>query len=402
MKFKYKAITISGNEQSGVLEASSKEKAIEILQRHHLVVISIYSIRETSLFTGIQNFVFRNVGDKKIVLFSKELSVLLSSGVSLIEALQIQQEQETHPVFKEQLLTLVNMVDDGEAFSVALARFPNTFSDFYVNIVRSGEASGRMQESLMHLADYVEKRFLLISKVRNAMLYPVTIMVFFVIIGIVMMAFVVPQLTAIFKENAHELPLPTKVLITVSSFMNENFIIFAVALVVGVLLLLRYIKTEKGKEQFDTLQLSLPGVKDLFRKLYTARFADNLAILIASGVPIVESLEISAKVAGNTVYRNVIYNSADEVRIGGSIAYTFEHSEYVPKMLSKMLRIGEKTGKVDSVLADVANFYTKEVDIAVDGLNSIIEPVLLFIVGIGVAGIVMAIMLPIFQMSEFI
>ncbi|MDD3190430.1 MAG: type II secretion system F family protein [Candidatus Pacebacteria bacterium] len=401
MKFKYRAITISGNEQVGKIEASGQEKAVELLQKHRLVIVSIDPIKEWFSFAKISSVV-RRVSSKKIVMFSKELSILLSSGVSLVEALRIQYEQEESAFFKEQIFAIASMVDDGDSFSNALSHFPKTFSDFYINIVRSGEISGKMQEALLHLADYVEKNYMLASKVKNALLYPAVILIGFAGMGAAMMIFVVPQLTAIFKENEVELPLATKVLVAVSDFMSNNLVLLLVGIVAFVYIFKAYAKTKSGKEKIDTLMLTLPPFSSLLKKFYVARFSENLSILVGSGVPIIDALQISGDVAGNGVYKKVIYSSADEVRIGGSVAYAFERSDFVPTMVSKMLKIGEKTGKLDSVLRDVADFYTKEVDIAVDGLTAIIEPILIFVLGAGVAVIALAIMLPIYQMSEII
>ncbi len=401
MKFKYKAITISGNEQLGKIEASTKDKAIELLQKHRLVIVSIEPIKEmfsfSRFFSGI-----RKVNNKKIVMFSKELSILLSSGVSLVEALRIQYEQEESAYFKEQIFAITSMVDDGDTFSSALAHFPNTFSDFFINIVKSGEVSGKMQESLLHLADYVEGNYMLTAKVKNAMLYPAVIMLGFCAVGIAMMVFVVPQLVGIFRESNVELPLPTRILIAVSDFLTNNFLLFVLIVVVGGYLFKVYSKTARGKEKIDTLILVMPPFKELFRKFYLARFTDNLAMLIGSGVPIINALQISGDVAGNEVYKKIIYSSVDEVKIGGSIAYAFERSDYVSPMVSKMLKIGERTGKLEVVLKDVADFYSKEVDIAVDGLTSIIEPILILVLGAGVAVLVAAILMPIYQMSDVI
>lgn len=401
MKFKYKGVTISGNEQVGKIDAGSKDKAIELLQKHKLVVISIEPAAEMFSFAKFLP-AFRRVSSKKIVMFSKELAILLSSGVSLVEALRIQYEQEESLVFREQIFAISSMVDDGDQFSTALSHFPDSFSDFFINIIKSGEVSGKMQESLLHLAEYVEKNYMLGSKVKNAMLYPAVIMIGFITIGIGMMVFVVPQLVSIFKENNVQLPLPTRILIAVSDFMSGHFIWFVIIIVAGIFFFRVYAKTKEGKEKIDTLLLILPPFNGLFRKFYLARFADNLSMLIASGVPIINALQIAGSVAGNEVYKKVIYSSMDEVKIGGSIAYAFERSEYVAPMVSKMLRIGERTGKLDMVLKDVADFYTKEVDIAVDGLTAIIEPILIFVLGIGVAVLVAAILLPIYQMSDVI
>lgn len=402
MKFKYRAITKIGEEQAGAIEADSKEKAVEILQKYDFTLVSVDKVSELFSLAGITGKFHRGVSSKKLVMFSKELSILISSGVSLVEALHIQYEQEESKRFKEQIAAMADMVEDGYSLSSTLSKFPDTFSDFYINIVKSGEVSGKMQESLLHLADYVEKRYLLSAKVKNAMLYPAVIMVGFLGVGVAMMVLVVPQLVGIFQENAMELPLPTKILIAVSNFLVHNFALFVLLVIFSLVVVRRYLKTRSGKAKLDVLFLTVPPFNDLFKKYYLARFADNLSMLIGSGVNIVKALEISASVAGNDVYRKIILESVEDVKVGGSIAYAFEKNKYVSPMISKMLNIGERTGKIDQVLKDVADFYTKEVDIAVDGVTAIIEPILILVLGCGVGILVAAIIMPIYQMTEAI
>jgi len=399
MKFKYKATTIDGREQEGKIEAGSIERAIELLQKHKLIVVSIKPIRELASLSKMFSFLNR-VSKKKVVMFSKELSVLLTANIPLIEALRIQYEQEDNPYFREQIFKISKMVDDGAPFSVALSRFPNIFSDFYVNIVKSGEASGKLQESLYHLSSYIEKQYILASKVKNALMYPAVIMGGFGLVGLGMMAFVVPQLISVFEGSGQELPLPTRILITSSNFIQGNFILILVSLVVFGYIIKKYAGTIEGKEKIDRLILKLPQFKTIFQKFYLARFAENLSMLIGSGIPIINALKISGDVVGNEVYKKVVYNSVDEVKIGGSIAYAFERSDDVPPLIAKMIRVGEKTGRVDIVLKDVGEFYTKEVDIAVDGLMSLIEPIMIFVLGGGVGLLVAAILMPIYQMTE--
>ncbi|MCK5122642.1 MAG: type II secretion system F family protein [Candidatus Pacebacteria bacterium] len=399
MKFKYKVVTISGTEQVGKINAASRDEAIELLQKHKLVIINIKQDKEWVSFNKLFSFLHR-VSSQKIVMFSKELSVLLMAGIPLVEALRIQHDQEENAYFKEQLFTIANMIDDGSSFSSALSCFPNIFSGFYINIIRSGEASGTMQKSLTHLADYIEKQYLLNSKVKNALMYPGVIITGFALVGAVMMAFVVPQLTSIFRENDQELPLPTQILIIVSDFMKDNFILLIIGTIVLAYGLKKYIGTQKGKENFDKLIFKIPKFKSIFRKFYVARFAENLSMLIKSGVPIISALKISGDVVGNEVYKKVIYSSIDEVKIGGSVAYAFERSDQLPPLVPRMIRIGEKTGKLDAVLEDIAGFYTKEVNIAVDGLMALIEPILIFVLGAGVGILVAAILMPIYQMTE--
>ena len=401
MKFTYKAISISGVEQLGKIEAGSMERAVELLQKHRLVVISIKEVRELISFKKL-SAVFHRVSHKKIVIFLKELSILLMAGVPLVESLRIQYGQEESIYFKERIFMISNMVEDGMSFSAALSKFPNMFSDFFVNIVKSGEESGKMQESLLHLSNYIEKQYLLSSKVKNALMYPAIVLSGFAVVGVAMMTLVVPQLVSIFEGSGQELPLPTKILIFVSDFMQHNLILIFIG--GGILLYLAktYIGTVKGKEKIDMLLLKIPQFSSIFKKYYVARFAENLSLLISSGIPIITALQISGDVVGNSVYKKVIYSSIDEVKIGGSIAYSFERSDQLPPLVSKMIRVGERTGKLDIVLKDIADFYTKEVDIAVDGLTAIIEPIMIFVLGGLVAILVASILMPIYQMTTLI
>jgi type IV pilus assembly protein PilC len=401
MKFKYKATTISGEKQEGSIEAGSEKRAIELLQKHKLVIVSIKPVNDLFSLSRISSFLHR-VSSKKIVMFSKELSILLVSGVSLVEALRIQYEQEENAYFREKIFMIANMVGGGTPLSVALSRFPKIFSDFYVNIVKSGEASGKLQESFLHLAGYIEKQYLLTSKVKNALMYPAVILGGFVVVGMGMMTFVVPQMLEIFKENKQELPLPTKVLVVVSNFMQDNFVLIVATIIIVAYILKSYISTSEGKEKLDELILKIPVFNSIFQKFYLARFTENLSMLISSGIPIVNALKISGDVVGNEVYRKVIHSSVEEVKIGGSIAYAFERSDQVPPLVSKMIGVGERTGKLEVVLEDISRFYAKEVDIAVDGLMALIEPILIFVLAGGVGFLVAAILLPIYQMTSAI
>jgi len=401
MKFTYKAISISGVEQLGKIEAGSMERAVELLQKHRLVVISIKEVRELISFKKL-SAVFHRVSHKKIVIFLKELSILLVAGVPLVESLRIQYGQEESIYFKERIFMISNMVEDGMSFSDALSKFPNMFSDFFVNIVKSGEESGKMQESLLHLSNYIEKQYLLSSKVKNALMYPAIVLSGFAVVGVAMMTLVVPQLVSIFEGSGQELPLPTKILIFVSDFMQHNLILIFIGGGILLYLVKTYIGTVKGKEKIDMLLLKIPQFSLIFKKYYVARFAENLSLLISSGIPIITALKISGDVVGNSVYKKVIYSSIDEVKIGGSIAYSFERSDQLPPLVSKMIRVGERTGKLDIVLKDIADFYTKEVDIAVDGLTAIIEPIMIFVLGGLVAILVASILMPIYQMTTLI
>ena len=399
MKFKYKARTISGIEQEGSIEAGTQKMAVEMLQKHKLIVVSIRPVQSLFAKNQLLSFIHR-VKSQEIVEFSKEFSVLLSAGIPLVEALEIIQKQVGNLYFKDQLAEVVSDVRDGASFSSALERHPDIFSNLYINLVRAGEASGKIQTVLLHLSDHLEKQHHLNSRVKSSLLYPAVVIGGFGIVGLLMMAFVVPKLMEIFSENSMDLPLPTKILIAVSGFFHNYFILIIIALALVVVGLRNFKNTPKGKAALDGFLLKIPALNKILEKFYLSRFSANLSMLIISGVSIIESLQISGDVVGNEVYKKVIYSAVDEVRTGGSVAYAFEASDAIPPMVSKMIKVGEKTGNLDLVLKSISNFYSKEVDIAVEGITAIIEPVLILLLGAGVAILVAAILMPIYQMTE--
>ena len=373
--------------------------AVEMLQKHKLIVVSIRPVQSLFAKNQLLSFIHR-VKSQEIVEFSKEFSVLLSAGIPLVEALEIIQKQVGNLYFKDQLAEVVSDVRDGASFSSALERHPDIFSNLYINLVRAGEASGKIQTVLLHLSDHLEKQHHLNSRVKSSLLYPAVVIGGFGIVGLLMMAFVVPKLMEIFSENNMDLPLPTKILIAVSGFFHNYFILIIIALALVVVGLRNFKNTPKGKAALDGFLLKIPALNKILEKFYLSRFSANLSMLIISGVSIIESLQISGDVVGNEVYKKVIYSAVDEVRTGGSVAYAFEASDAIPPMVSKMIKVGEKTGNLDLVLKSISNFYSKEVDIAVEGITAIIEPVLILLLGAGVAILVAAILMPIYQMTE--
>ena len=398
MKFQFKAISISGNQQEGKIEATTQEKAIEMLQRHKLVVVSIKPVREFISLGKIFSFLHR-VKREKIIMFSKELAVMLESGIPLVEALRILYGQEENEYFKEQIYSIASKVDDGMPFSSALAESPNLFSDFYINIVKAGEASGKLQETFLHLSSYMDKQSYINAKLKNAMIYPAVVISGFGVVGVGVMVFVMPQLVSVFEKSGTELPMTTKALVALSDFFQNYLIVIIVVFISFVYLLKSYISTPNGKKVFDSLVLKIPKIKNILQKVYVSRFAGNLSMLIASGIPITDALKISGNIVGNNVYKELIFSSIDEVKIGGSVSYVFEKSDNFPVVVSKMMRIGEKSGQFGKILQDIAFFYEKEIDLAIEGIMALIEPVLIFVLGIGVLIFILSILQPIYGMT---
>ena len=398
--YKYRARTNDGRLTNGAVEAVTESDAAELLNEKGLIVLAL---SETSQKQGKSwNINIGKVKHKDLVIFSRQLSVMISATVPIVQSLRILAQQTVNPIFIEKIIEMADDVEGGMRFSSALSKHGNTFSNFYIAMVKSGETSGKLDEILQYLADQMEKDYDLISRIKSAMIYPVFIISSMVVVGFLMMTFVVPNMTKMLLETGAELPLVTRILIGTSDFMSNYwyFIIFGVA---GLILLFRlWLKSGTGKLTWDAVKIQIPIFGALFKKVYIVRFTRSLATLIRGGVPITSALTITAEVVDNRAYEKLILDTVDEVEGGNSLATLFVKSKLMPKMLSQMMVIGEKTGKLDNVLEKLSSFYSREIDNLVDGLTSLIEPLILIVMGVGVGGMVAAIMLPMFKVAQSI
>lgn len=399
MKFTYEARNPEGEIQTGTVEAGTKEAAIETLQRYNLIILDITEdAGKLGLFKEI-TFLSR-IKKQEIVIFSRQLAVLFDAQVPLLEALQTLAVQSSNPKFKKMMVNIAGEVDAGSPFSQALGKYPKVFSNFYVSVTRAGEASGRLQEVLNYLADHEEKSYDLNSKVKGALIYPAFIVFSLVVVGAIMMIFVIPQLTSVFEEVGSDLPLLTLVVIGISDFLRSFWWLIILVSIGGGVLFWRYIHTEQGKGVMDLFILKIPILKNLFQKVYLARFSENLGTLIKGGIPIIQALTITGEVVGNSVYKKTIQEAAEEVRKGGNISTVLKNNKYIPTLVVQMVSVGENTGKLDIILSKIASFYQKDVDNMVDNLTSLIQPLLILVLG-GAAGLlVAAILLPIYNLSS--
>ena len=398
--YKYRARTNDGRLTNGAVEAVTESDAAELLNEKGLIVLAL---SETSQKQGKSwNINIGKVKHKDLVIFSRQLSVMISATVPIVQSLRILAQQTVNPIFIEKIIEMADDVEGGMRFSSALSKHGNTFSNFYIAMVKSGETSGKLDEILQYLADQMEKDYDLISRIKSAMIYPVFIISSMVVVGFLMMTFVVPNMTKMLEETGAELPLVSRILIGTSDFMSSYwyYIIFGVA---GLIVLFRFwLKSGVGKLTWDALKIQIPIFGTLFKKVYIVRFTRSLSTLIRGGVPITSALTITAEVVDNKAYEKLILDTVDEVEGGNSLATLFVKSKLMPKMLSQMMVIGEKTGKLDNVLEKLSDFYSREIDNLVDGLTSLIEPLILIVMGVGVGGMVAAIMLPMFKVAQSI
>ena len=401
MKFDYQARTKKGEIQSGVIEASSLESAAALLQKHGLYVTTLEETAKPPIYAR-RIKLFERIPNKEIVLFSRQLSMMFQAKVSLTESLRVLASQTGRVDFREKIFKLAEEVEGGTSFSVALSSQTKVFSPFYIAMVKAGEASGNLSESLVYLADHLEREYHFNSKIKGAMIYPAMIVLVAVAVLTLMMFFVVPQMTKILLEAGGQLPLATEIVIALSEFLRKWAWILFPAIVGLIIFLFKYRQTENGKEFFDKNFLKLPAIGPFLKMTYLSRFAENLATLISSGLPIAQSLEITAAIVGNTVYQQIIFIAQQEVRKGETISSVLSRfPNFFPPIFIQMTVVGEKTGSLDKTLLNLVDFYRKEVDRNLESLLTILEPLLIVFLGLVVGGIMAAILLPLYQVAAF-
>jgi type IV pilus assembly protein PilC len=395
--YKYKALDKNKKAVDGLVEAASEDFAAEILQDRGLTIISLKQESETVSSKSIS--ILNRIKTKDLVVFSRQFSVMASANVTIVQALKILVEQTENIKLKVIISEIAYEVDAGSRLSDALEKRPNVFSNFYVSVIRSGETSGRLDEALSYLADEMEKDYDMISKIRGAMIYPAFVLFGLSTVGVVMMVFVVPKLTDVLAESGTELPMATKILMATSSFLS-NFWWLLLVILIGVIAGVHfYRKSPQGGRVIDTLKLRIPIFGKLFQRIYLVRFTRSLNTLIVGGVAITDGLKISAEVVNNQVYRKLIKDTVKEVEDGNSISSVFVNSKEIPKMVSQMMSIGEKTGKLDIVLERISEFYSREVSNIIANLMTLMEPIIMLIMGVAVGIMVAAIILPMYNLA---
>lgn len=401
MLFDYKAKTIEGKTVKGSIDAPSEELAVDNLTKQGLILLSLVE-HGKGLKLSMDIRIGSGVKSKDMVLFSRQLSVMISAGLPLMRALTVLAEQTSNRYFKNVITEITDDVRGGTRFSSALAKYPKIFNDFFINMIRAGETSGKLDEILNYLADEQEKNYDLASKIKGAMIYPIFIFVAMLGIMFLMMTMVIPKLTAVLTEAGVELPLPTKILIATSNFLSAYWYILILALIILIISFRLFLKTRPGRFIWDSTKLKLPVFGGLLQRIYLVRFTRSMSTLLIGGVPLTSGLRIVADVVGNVIYKNIILDTVEAVEGGNSISSVFIESTIIPKMLSHIMAVGEQTGQLDTVLDKMANFYAREVENMLGKLTVLIEPVIIIILGIAVGGIVASILLPMYNLATAI
>ena len=402
MQYRYTARTQEGKEVLGAMDAASLDLAVSSLQKKNLIIISIEPSKEKiERFVDLFSFsgILSNVKTQDIVLFSRELATLFEAKVPIINSLNIIISETSNKALRRRLSDIQDDIRGGISLSQAFARHPEIFSRFFVSMVKSGEESGKLEEIFKFLADYLERSFELQRKARNALIYPAFVLSAFVAVMGLMLIFVIPKLSSILEETGQNVPIYTKIVIGSSNFLiNFGFILLIFLAVLGVFIY-RYARTESGKVYFARLLLSIPIIGNLYRKLYLSRIADNLSTLFSGGITALRALDITSEVVGSEIYKRILMDSLESVKGGSMISDSFSKYNDIPSLFSQMIRIGEETGKLDYILKSLAGFYRRDVDNMVDNLVSLIEPVLILALGLGVGLLVAAVLIPIYNLS---
>jgi type IV pilus assembly protein PilC len=381
-------------EQTGVLVADSKDAVVTALRRQQIVVTAV---KEKGKEISIRRFGGR-VPPQLIAIFTRQFSVMIDAGLPLVQCLEILGSQQENKTMKLALIQIRQDVESGSNLADSMRKHPKIFNDLYTNMVAAGEAGGILDTILQRLAVYIEKAVKLNSQVKSAMIYPVAVISIACIVVTIILWKVIPVFAALFKGLGAELPMPTQIVIALSNFIAGYWWLIAIVVGATIYSLRRYHETYKGKRVLDGLMLKAPIIGMLLRKIAVARFCRTLSTLTASGVPILDGLQITARTAGNSIIEDAIMATRKSVEEGKTISEPLGDTDVFPPMVVQMIAVGEQTGALDTMLSKIADFYEDEVDIAVAGLMKLLEPVLIAFLGVAIGGIVIAMYMPMFSL----
>lgn len=398
MEFIYQAKNQTGELITGKIEAPSEDQAVNVLHQKNLAILSLETTKKSFASQDITKF-FSRPSRKDVVLFTRQLATMVEADVPLVEGLHALVRQIEKESFKKIVTAVVSSIEGGAPLSVALAEHHNVFDRFYISLVKAGEVTGKLQTTLSYLADYLERSASLNSKIKGALSYPAFVLSAMIVVVILLMTMVLPQLLSVINEaGVTDLPFTTKVLIAATVFFNKYLFLWIILVVSGLVILIYYLKTPRGRERLDNFKIKMPRFGEITRNFYLARIAETLATLIKSDVPILDGIGITADVVGNDVYRKILLQAQKNVQGGGTISEVFEKYKEIPQLVSSMLVIGEKTGRTDFMLENIFNFYKNESENSIQNLSQLIEPVLILILGLGVGLLVSAVLLPIYSL----
>lgn len=380
----------------GFVEAPGKDAALGILSGHELYVLTIEEIKAASILPGLS---FRRVKRKDLMIFTRQFATMLEAKIPINDALKALYSQTTSAGLKEVVYELSADIESGLSLSQGFDRHSDVFSEFFVNLIRAAEITGRVEEAMQFLADHLEKELILVAKIRNAMFYPIFVIVLFFGAAGVLLGLVFPQIAPIFEESKVELPAITRFFLGAGKFVNNWWVAILVVCAGGAVALIQYARSAEGKAVFGQFILHVPIVGELFKKLYVARVSETVAVLIKGGIPIAQAIEISGHTVGNVIYQEVLHEAAEGIRRGELLSQALgRNGTYFPPLVTQMVSLGEQTGKLEEMFGRISTFYVREVDNVVASLIELIQPALMVVIG-GMVGFLFAsILLPIYNL----
>lgn len=397
--FTYHALDQEGNAREGTIDAINIDVGIAALQRRGLIVSKIDPVEVKRSLKDRIPF-FDRISNADVVVLSRQITVLFEAQVSALRAFRLLAAEARTPQLADRLNEIAGLIQGGSSISAALATHPEIFSPFYINMVRAGEETGKLDETFLFLADYLDRNYEITQKARNALVYPAFIIFTFFVVMILMLTLVIPKLAAMLNEVGQEIPIYTRIVIGISTFMRTYFILLVILFIMGVAAIVRYIQTPTGRVLFSRARLQIPGVGPIYEKIFLSRISDNLSTMLKSGIQILRGLEITGTVVEDPVYEGIITEAAVDVKGGMPLSEALRKHDEIPGIIVAMIKIGEETGSMGKILETMAKFYRREVNNAIDTLVGLIEPFIIVLLAVGVAALLASVLVPIYNIAS--
>ena len=397
MLYNYTALEQSGEKKSGSIDAVSLDVAVDSLQKRGLIVAQISPAEKVSWLTAFG--ITDKVSNKDVVILSRQMATLFDAQVSALKIFSLLSGKIENKSLQRAMIEIADDLKGGSSISKALEKHPKIFTDFYVNMVRSGEETGKLNETFAYLADYLDRNYEVVSKAKNALIYPAFVVFVFGAVMILMLTVIIPKISGILISSGQPVPGYTQIIFSLSDFFLADGWFLAVALVIVVFFSVRYIRTDSGRRAWARFQLQIPVIGPLYNKLYLSLLTDNINTMITSGIPMVRAIEVTASVVGNEVYREILEESLIAVRSGAPFSESLSHHREIPGILVQMIKIGEETGETGSILKTMARFYQREVVNAVDTMVALIEPIMIVFLGVAVGVLLASVLIPIYNIA---
>lgn len=406
MIFKYKVIDKNGAELEGLLETANREMAVSSLQRREYVIVSVNESTDQKgksfkdyLTLDIQIFK-PTVKDKDIVIFSRQIATMFEAGVQALKSFRLLAAESDNMALREVLTSLSDDLQSGVSLYKAFQKHERVFTKFYINLVKAGEEAGKLSETFLYLADYMERSYELKQKTKKALTYPAFVVATFIIIMTIMVIFVIPKMADMLTQQGQALPVFTQIVLGISNAITGYWYIIGPGLVGAFIMTKRWAETPEGRAYLDIVKLKIPVINNTYEKIFLARLADNLNTMLSSGVSIVNALEITAEVVDNYVYEQLILRVSEKVQNGSALSQALsEEGGQIPNIMIQMVKIGEETGELGYMLKNLSRFYKQEVERSIDGMVAMIEPIMILGLGAGVAILLSSVMMPMYNVA---